>query len=152
MSSPNTWVLRASKVSELERLREKEARRIVLKLKASDRVPLERLQAVLTQYRGGGCQVGVQFHGSGGRGTYSFGAEWNVRPARPDRGAGRPVGPWPRYGALQPATCLCRSRLHRQLMGTFLICKQKGTRALRPKHVPFFAHESECPILAPLWQ
>ena len=38
----NTWVLRASKVSELERLREKEARRIVLKMKASDGVPLER--------------------------------------------------------------------------------------------------------------
>ena len=29
----NTWVLRANKVSELERLREKEARRIVLKVR-----------------------------------------------------------------------------------------------------------------------
>ena len=76
----NTWVLRASKVSELERLREKEARRIVLKMKASDGVPLERLQAVLARYRGGGCQVGVQFHGRNARGTYSFGADWNVRP------------------------------------------------------------------------
>jgi DNA polymerase-3 subunit alpha len=77
----NTWVLRASKVSELERLREKEARRIVLKLKSTDKLPLEKLQAILAQYRGGGCQVSVQFYAAGARGTYSFGTEWNVRPA-----------------------------------------------------------------------
>ncbi|HET9865048.1 MAG TPA: DNA polymerase III subunit alpha [Steroidobacteraceae bacterium] len=76
----NTWVLRATKVSELERLREKEARRIVLKVKSADRLPLEQLQAVLAQYRGGNCQIGVQYHGTGTRGTFSFGAEWNVRP------------------------------------------------------------------------
>jgi DNA polymerase-3 subunit alpha len=77
----NTWVLRASKVSELERLREREAWRIVLKLKIDDRLPLEQLQAVLAQYRGGSCQIGVQYHGAGARGTFSFGADWNVRPA-----------------------------------------------------------------------
>jgi DNA polymerase-3 subunit alpha len=76
----NTWVLRASKVSELERLREKEARRIVLKVKSADTLPLDRLQALLTQYRGGGCQVAVQFFATLARGTYSFGPDWNVRP------------------------------------------------------------------------
>jgi DNA polymerase-3 subunit alpha len=76
----NTWVLRANKVSELERLREKEARRIVLKLKGSDGLSLDKLQAVLAQYRGGNCHVAVQFHASGARGTYSFGTDWNVRP------------------------------------------------------------------------
>jgi DNA polymerase III subunit alpha len=76
----NTWVLRANKVSELERLREKEARRIVLKMKSSDRLSMEKLQAVLAQYRGGACQVSVQFFAAGARGTYSFGADWNVRP------------------------------------------------------------------------
>jgi len=76
----NTWVLRASKVSELERLREKEARRIVLKLKASDGLSLDKLQAVLSQYRGGNCHLAVQFHGDGARGTFSFGADWNVKP------------------------------------------------------------------------
>ncbi len=40
----------------------------------------ERLQALLTQHRGGSCQVAVQFHSQGARGTYSFGADWNVRP------------------------------------------------------------------------
>ncbi len=52
----------------------------MLKLKSADAVPLERLQAVLTQYRGGGCQVAVQYHGAAARGTLSFGSEWNVRP------------------------------------------------------------------------
>jgi hypothetical protein len=35
---------------------------------------------VLTQYKGGACQIAVQYHGTGTRGTYSFGSEWNVRP------------------------------------------------------------------------
>jgi DNA polymerase-3 subunit alpha len=76
----NTWVLRATKVSELERLREKEARRIVLKVKHSDGLSLDRLQALLSQHKGGNCHVAMQFMGRGARGTFSFGAEWNVRP------------------------------------------------------------------------
>jgi len=77
----NTWVVRATKVSELERLREKEARRIVLKLTRDDAKLLERLQTLLSQHRGGSCQVAAQYHGSGARGTLSFGADWNVRPS-----------------------------------------------------------------------
>jgi DNA polymerase-3 subunit alpha len=76
----NTWTLRATKVSELERLREKEARRIVLKLASGDVRIFEKLQALLAQHRGGSCQVAAQFHGQGARGTFSFGSEWNVRP------------------------------------------------------------------------
>jgi len=76
----NTWVLRAAKVSELERLREKEARRIVLKLMTSDARLFERLQALLVLHRGGNCALAAQFHGKGARGTFSFGPEWNVRP------------------------------------------------------------------------
>jgi DNA polymerase-3 subunit alpha len=77
----NTWVLRAAKVSELERLREKEARRIVLKVKKADGLSLDKLQAVLIQYKGGNCHIALQFVGQGARGTFSFGPEWNVRPA-----------------------------------------------------------------------
>ena len=76
----NTWVLRAAKVSELERLREKEARRIVLKLMSADARVFEKLQALLAQHRGGNCALAAQFHGKGARGTFSFGADWNVRP------------------------------------------------------------------------
>jgi DNA polymerase-3 subunit alpha len=77
----NTWVVRASKVSELERLREKEARRIVLKLRATDVKLLAHLQTTLTPFRGGTCHVAVQYHGTQARGTFSFGADWKVRPA-----------------------------------------------------------------------
>jgi DNA polymerase-3 subunit alpha len=77
----NTWTLRASKVSELERLREREARRIVLKLKDVDPRLFTNLQTVLTPFKGGSCHVAVQYHGATARGTYSFGAEWMVRPA-----------------------------------------------------------------------
>jgi DNA polymerase-3 subunit alpha len=77
----NTWTLRASKVSELERLREREARRIVLKLRNVDSRLLTNLQTVLTPFKGGACHVAVQYHGASARGTYSFGAEWKVRPA-----------------------------------------------------------------------
>src|SRR6185436_4219819 len=76
----NTWVLRASKVSELERLREKEARRIVLKVLREDAKLLEKLQTLLAQHRGGNCQMAVQYFGGGARGTFSFAPDWNVRP------------------------------------------------------------------------
>ena len=46
----------------------------------SDRLSLEKLQSLLLQYRGGNCHVALQFAGQGARGTFSFGAEWNVRP------------------------------------------------------------------------
>ncbi len=70
----NTWVLRATKVSELERLREKEARRIVLKrVKNTRRLSLDRLQAAARrQYKGGNCHVALQFMGQGARGTFSL--------------------------------------------------------------------------------
>jgi hypothetical protein len=74
-------VLRATKVSELERLREKEARRIVLKVKNTDGLSLDRLHALLSQYKGGNCHVAMQFMGNRARGTFSFGAEWNVKPS-----------------------------------------------------------------------
>jgi DNA polymerase III subunit alpha len=76
----NTWVLRASKVSELERLREKEARRIVLKIRSSDAKLLPALQATLQPHRGGSCHVAVQYYGARARGTFSFAADWKVRP------------------------------------------------------------------------
>ncbi len=77
----NAWVLRANKVSELERLREKEARRIVLKLRAADAKLLPSLQQTLQPFRGGSCHVAVQYHGASARGTFSFGSDWKVRPA-----------------------------------------------------------------------
>jgi DNA polymerase-3 subunit alpha len=76
----NGWRLQGRKVSELARLREKEARRIVLKVKSTDPLSLDKLQATLAPHRGGECQVAMQYVGATARGAYSFGAEWNVRP------------------------------------------------------------------------
>ena len=73
--------LRATKVSELETLREKEARRLVLSCRVgATRASFDKLQALLTQHRGGSCQVAVQFHGAGRAWPFSLGADWTVRP------------------------------------------------------------------------
>ncbi len=78
----NTWVLRATKVSELERLREKEARRIVLKIRvAADAKLLASLQTTLTSVSRGRLPRGGPVLRLPARGTYSFGADWKVRPA-----------------------------------------------------------------------
>jgi DNA polymerase-3 subunit alpha len=98
----NTWVLRANKVSELERLREKEARRIVLKVKSADALSLEKLQATARNTRGGSCQVAVQFFAQGARGTFSFGPTGTSGRRPPDRRSREVVGPWAHRGALQP--------------------------------------------------
>ena len=100
----NTWVLRATKVSELERLREKEARRIVLKLKSADALPLEKLQALLAQYRGGGCQVAVAvLRRRGARHVFLRRRVECPADAGADRRARDLVGTRPDRGAVQPA-------------------------------------------------
>ena len=100
----NTWVLRANKVSELERLREKEARRIVLKVKSTDALPLEKLAG------GAGAVPGRRLPGIGavlcrGRARHVFVRHRVECPAdtRPDRRAREVVGPWADRRALQPA-------------------------------------------------
>ena len=42
---------------------------------------LPQLQSTLQPYRGGTCHVAVQYYGTQARGTFSFGADWKVRPA-----------------------------------------------------------------------
>jgi hypothetical protein len=69
----NTWVLRATKVSELERLREKEARRIVLKVKSSDGCRWTAAGAARAAPRRQlPCRRAVSRRRA--RGTFSFGA------------------------------------------------------------------------------
>ncbi len=111
----NTWVLRANKVSELERLREKEARRIVLKVKSTDSLPLDKLQAMLAQYRGGGCQVAVQFlRRRCARHVFLRRRMECPAGAGPDRRAREVVGSRPDRGALQPAAGERRSQFHQR--------------------------------------
>ena len=78
----NTWVLRANKVSELERLREKEARRIVLKLKigghAAARQAAGRAGAVpRRRLPGRGAVLRAPVRAA----RFPSAPDWNVRPA-----------------------------------------------------------------------
>ena len=100
----NTWVLRANKVSELERLREKEARRIVLKVRTADALSLEKLQATprkASRWRLPGRRAVLR----PGRPRHVFLRSRLERQADPgsDRGSREAVGPRPHRGALQPA-------------------------------------------------
>ncbi|MBK6598936.1 MAG: DNA polymerase III subunit alpha [Proteobacteria bacterium] len=91
----DAWRLQGRKVTELERLREREARRILLRwpiaapAEASDQSAsqadeqlLERLEATLVPWRGGSCQIAIQYAGTSARAALSLGAAWNVRPTR----------------------------------------------------------------------
>jgi DNA polymerase III subunit alpha len=81
------WRLQGRRVTELDRLREKEARRIVLRWPAAagaaaDEKLLGRLADCLRPHRGGQCQVAIHYAGAEAKAALSLGSEWNVRPAK----------------------------------------------------------------------
>jgi DNA polymerase-3 subunit alpha len=78
----DAWRLAARKVTPLERLREQQARRIVLRWPEGEEGGrfLERLERTLSAWRPGQCQVAVLYAGEGARGALTLGSEWNVRP------------------------------------------------------------------------
>ncbi|HRX90024.1 MAG TPA: DNA polymerase III subunit alpha [Steroidobacteraceae bacterium] len=92
----DAWRLQGRKVTELERLREREARRILLRWPATDSGGsanpasaaaadgqlVERLEATLAPWRGGSCQIAIQYASASARAALSLGAAWNVRPTR----------------------------------------------------------------------
>ena len=79
----DAWRLAARRISELERLREQEARRLILKCGYADAARLsERLAAVLTPWRPGPCPVTIEYSGSSACGALNLGPEWNVRASR----------------------------------------------------------------------
>jgi DNA polymerase-3 subunit alpha len=80
----NSWRLSAQRITELDRLREQQARRLVLRWPASQRPQelLGRLTEILGRWRGGACPITVEYQGSGAAGAFTLGAEWNVKPTR----------------------------------------------------------------------
>jgi DNA polymerase III subunit alpha len=81
------WRLQGRKVTELDRLREKEARRIILRWpQSSDAAAADRLLARLAEclrgHRGGACEVAIHYVGTEAKAALSLGAEWQVRPTR----------------------------------------------------------------------
>ena len=79
----DSWRLAARRISELERLREKEARRVVLRCSHADLPRLsERLAAVLEPWRPGPCPITVEYTTAAASGALNLGAEWSVRASR----------------------------------------------------------------------
>jgi DNA polymerase-3 subunit alpha len=79
----DAWRLSARRISELDKVREQEARRLVIKCRQCD-APLlsERLAAILTPWRPGPCPITIEYLGERASGALTLGAEWNVRASR----------------------------------------------------------------------
>jgi DNA polymerase-3 subunit alpha len=78
------WRINAKKLTPLDQLREREARRLVIRMPtaAGDDRFLERLEETLRPRRGGQCGVAVQYIGDEARGMLALGEEWSVKPTR----------------------------------------------------------------------
>jgi DNA polymerase III subunit alpha len=79
----DAWRLSARRITELDKAREQEARRLVLRCSHGDVTRLtERLAAILTPWRGGPCPITIEYSGSSATGALNLGAEWNARASR----------------------------------------------------------------------
>jgi DNA polymerase-3 subunit alpha len=79
----DAWRIAARRISDLERLREQEARRLVIRCSHAEVARLtERLAALLTQWRPGPCPVTIEYAGSTASGALTLGGEWTVRASR----------------------------------------------------------------------
>ncbi len=80
----DAWRLTGRKITELDKMREQQARRLVLKWpsRTDTSALLGRLAETLTKYRPGPCPVTVEYCGSGASGALNLGSEWKVRPSR----------------------------------------------------------------------
>jgi DNA polymerase III subunit alpha len=80
----DAWRLAARRISELDRIREQQARRLVLRWPARADSPalLGRLAETLTPWRPGPCPITVESSGSGAAGALNLGSEWKVRASR----------------------------------------------------------------------
>jgi DNA polymerase-3 subunit alpha len=80
----DAWRLSAKRITELDRIREQQARRLVLKWpsRADSPALMGRLAETLTPWRPGPCPITVEYSGSGAAGALNLGAEWKVRASR----------------------------------------------------------------------
>ena len=80
----DSWRLSAKRLTELDKVRETQARRLVLKWpeNGNAKVLLGRLAEVLTPWRPGPCPITVQYTGSTATGALTLGNEWQVRASR----------------------------------------------------------------------
>ncbi len=76
----DAWRLSVRRVSELDKVREQEARRLVINASYGDAAALcGRLAAILTPWLGGPCPITIEYRGADASGALTLGAEWTVR-------------------------------------------------------------------------
>jgi DNA polymerase-3 subunit alpha len=80
----NSWRIAAQRLVELDKLREQQARRLVLSWPQSQQSEsqLNRLMEILGRWRGGSCPITIEYCGSGAAGAFTLGKDWNVKPTR----------------------------------------------------------------------
>jgi DNA polymerase-3 subunit alpha len=79
----DAWRLAARRITELDKLREQEARRLVIRCSHGDVGRLyERLAGILAPWRPGPCPVTVEYSGREASGALNLGEEWAVRASR----------------------------------------------------------------------
>jgi DNA polymerase III subunit alpha len=80
----DSWRLAARKLTELDKVREQQARRVVLKWPArpDSAAMLGRLAEILQPFRPGPCPITIEYTGSGACGALNLGPEWTVRAGR----------------------------------------------------------------------
>ncbi|HTX24993.1 MAG TPA: DNA polymerase III subunit alpha [Steroidobacteraceae bacterium] len=78
------WRLAARRITDLYRAREQQARRLLLRWPAhtNPQQLIERVAHVLDPWRGGHCEVSVQYRGQTASCALSLGPEWQVRATR----------------------------------------------------------------------
>jgi DNA polymerase III subunit alpha len=78
------WRINARKLTPIDELREREARRLKIRLPAGggdDRL-IGKLEEILRRGRGGRCAVELHYIGGEARGTLTLAEEWSVTPSR----------------------------------------------------------------------
>ncbi len=79
----DAWRLSARRISELDEVRSRCARRLVIRCTHTDAALLtERLAAVLEPWRPGPCPITIEYCASGASGALTLGEEWTVRASR----------------------------------------------------------------------
>jgi DNA polymerase III subunit alpha len=79
----DAWRLAARRITELDKLHEQEARRLVIRCTPGDVGRLcERLESILAPWRPGPCPITVEYVGSSAAGALNLGEQWSVRAGR----------------------------------------------------------------------
>ena len=79
----DAWRLAARRITELDKVREQEARRLIIKCSHREAGAVgERLAAILAPWRPGPCPITLEYTGAQARGALTLGSEWNVRASR----------------------------------------------------------------------